>query len=210
MKIRLLILNLSLLFVTNAFSQKKDDTNAVALHRHDLRISYSDALTLGISNFLGVGLSDALTNTTRSDAKSSGMLTLGYRYSLQRFKVGADLGFVNITSKASFFGEKFPSIKERDLNFIVLPSGEFLYFKKGLVELYGSAGAGVIFSRTSVSGLNPAGKKYATGYKSKLTSDFAYQVNPIAIRVGNDRIAGFFEAGLGYKGFTTIGVSVRF
>ena len=38
----------------------------------------------------------------------------------------------------------------------------------------------------------------------------AFQVNPIAVRVGNDRIGGFLETGLGYKGFLTAGVSLRF
>ena len=46
--------------------------------------------------------------------------------------------------------------------------------------------------------------------KADLSTSFAYQVNPIALRVGNDRIGGFVEAGLGNKGFLTAGVSLKF
>ena len=49
-----------------------------------------------------------------------------------------------------------------------------------------------------------------TGFYGNESDVFAYQVNPIALRVGNHRIGGFLEAGLGYKGFLTAGVSLRF
>ena len=76
------------------------------------------------------------------------------------------------------------------------------------VELYGSAAAGISLKRHSETGLTDAGKKAAQ--KTDLNTAFAYQVNPIALRVGNDRIGGFVEAGLGHKGFLTAGVSVKF
>lgn len=56
--------------------------------------------------------------------------------------------------------------------------------------------------------MTDAGKKAAK--KADLSTSFAYQVNPIALRVGNDRIGGFVEAGLGNKGFLTAGVSLKF
>lgn len=63
-------------------------------------------------------------------------------------------------------------------------------------------------TRHTETGLTEAGK--ASARKADLSTSFAYQVNPIALRVGNDRIGGFLEAGLGYKGFVTAGVSLRF
>ena len=89
---------------------------------------------------------------------------------------------------------------------LVLPTAEFVYFKRRLVELYGSAAAGVNLSRHSETAL----AKNATAGKSTLNTDFAYQVNPIALRVGNNRVGGFVEAGLGTKGFVTAGVSFKF
>ena len=94
------------------------------------------------------------------------------------------------------------------MNFLVLPAAEFVYYKRGLVELYGTAAAGVNLSRHKESALTDAGKKAVQ--KADLSTSFAYQVNPIALRVGNDRIGGFVEAGLGHKGFVTAGVSLKF
>ena len=56
--------------------------------------------------------------------------------------------------------------------------------------------------------LTEAGKSQVQ--KASLSTNFAYQVNPIALRVGNERIGGFLEAGLGHKGFLTAGVSLKF
>ena len=52
--------------------------------------------------------------------------------------------------------------------------------------------------------------KGATAGKSNFSTDFAYQVNPIALRVGNNRVGGFVETGLGTKGFVTAGISFKF
>ena len=105
-------------------------------------------------------------------------------------------------------GEKAPSIKEKELNFLVLPTAEFVYFKRNLFELYGGASVGVDLVRQSESKLDEKGK--SASEKNSLSANLAYQVNPIAFRVGNDRIGGFMEAGFGYKGFLTAGVSLKF
>ena len=178
-------------------------------NRHEFRIGYSDGLTLGTASFWGIGLGDALTGTTRTDEVSSGVIGLGYRYQLSRFRLGLDLGFASVSSKYDYSGSKKKDIKETQLNFMVMPVAEMVYFKKGIVELYGSAAVGVDFTSTKEKGLTEAGKAHANT-KAKTSADFAFQVNPIAVRVGNDRIGGFVEAGLGYKGFLTAGVSLKF
>jgi len=66
-----------------------------------------------------------------------------------------------------------------------------------------------ILKMITEKGLTEAGKKNANT-KAKTATDFAFQVNPIALRVGNDHIGGFLEAGLGYKGFVTAGMSLKF
>ena len=91
---------------------------------------------------------------------------------------------------------------------MLLPTVEFVYFKRGVVELYGGAAAGVNLVNHTEKSLNQTATSNAK--KSDLSTTFAYQVNPIALRVGNQRIGGFLEAGLGYKGFVTAGVSLRF
>lgn len=177
-------------------------------NRHEIRVSVSDGLTQSAVDVLGLGLADAITGSKRTDEKASIVYGLGYRYAFGRFRVGADLGFAHTTSKLMLSGEKMPSIKERELNFMILPTAEFVYLKSRLVELYGNASAGVSLKRHTETGLTEAGK--AAAAKADLNTSFAYQVNPIALRVGNETIGAFVEAGLGHKGFVTAGLSFRF
>ena len=177
-------------------------------NKHELRLSVSDGLTLGTTGILGNGLSDVVLGNKRSDEKMTMVFGLGYRYSIHRFRVGADLGFAQASSKLALAGEKAPSIKEKGLNFLVLPTAEFVYFKRNLFELYGGASVGVDLVRQSESKLDEKGK--SASEKNSLSANLAYQVNPIAFRVGNDRIGGFMEAGFGHKGFLTAGVSLKF
>lgn len=177
-------------------------------NRHEIRVSVSDGLTQSAVDVLGLGLADAVTGSKRTDEKASIVYGLGYRYAVGRFRVGADLGFAHTTSKLTFSGDKMPSIKERELNFMILPTAEFVYLKSRLVELYGNASAGVSLKRHTETGLTETGK--AAAAKADLNTSFAYQVNPIALRVGNETIGAFVEAGLGHKGFITAGLSFRF
>ena len=209
MKIKFIALLLCAAVSSNvAKGQETTANNTQAMPRHEIRLSASDGLTLGLANVFGMGLSDAVTGSKRSDEKSSLVYSLGYRYSIAQFRVGADLGFVQSTSKLTLIGETAPSLKEKDLNFMLLPTIEFVYFKRGVVELYGGAAAGVNLVNHTEKSLNQTATSNAK--KSDLSTTFAYQVNPIALRVGNQRIGGFLEAGLGYKGFVTAGVSLRF
>lgn len=177
-------------------------------NRHEIRVSVSDGLTQSAVDVLGIGLANAVTGSKRTDEKASIVYGLGYRYAVGRFRVGADLGFAHTTSKLTLSGDKMPSIKERELNFMILPTAEFVYLKSRLVELYGNASAGVSLKRHTETGLTEAGK--AAAAKADLNTSFAYQVNPIALRVGNETIGAFVEAGLGHKGFITAGLSFRF
>lgn len=198
-----------LLSVIPTKAQNNNNTD-VNCNKHDIRISYSDGLTLGGASFWGMGLSDAITGTKRSDEQSTGVFGLGYRYAVNRkFKLGVDLGLAKVTSKVTSAPDKTPSIKEKELNFLVLPTAELVYFRRNLFQLYGSASAGVDFTRHYENGLTEKGKELAQK-KSKFETDLAYQVNPIGFRVGNNKIGGFVEAGLGYKGFVTAGLSLGF
>lgn len=209
MKIKFIALLLCAAVSSNvAKGQETTANNTQSMPRHEIRLSASDGLTLGLANVFGMGLSDAVTGSKRSDEKSSLVYSLGYRYSIAQFRIGADLGFVQSTSKLTLIGETAPSLKEKDLNFMLLPTVEFVYFKRGVVELYGGASAGVNLVNHTEKSLNQTATSNAK--KSDLSTTFAYQVNPIALRVGNQRIGGFLEAGLGYKGFVTAGVSLRF
>lgn len=126
------------------------------------------------------------------DQSNSMVYGIGYRYALNRFRLGGDLGFAQSSSQLTLSGEKTPSIKEKELNFLILPTAEFVYYKRRLVELYGTAAAGVNLVRHTEKGLSEAGK--AAARQTDLSTSFTYQINPIALRVGNDHIGGFLEA----------------
>lgn len=200
MKFKVFVLSLCILAGVNMANAQDN--------RHEIRVSVSDGLTQSAVDVLGLGLADAVTGSKRTDEKASIVYGLGYRYAVGRFRVGADLGFAHTTSKLTLSGDKMPSIKERELNFMILPTAEFVYLKSRLVELYGNASAGVSLKRHTETGLTEAGK--AAAAKADLNTSFAYQVNPIALRVGNETIGAFVEAGLGHKGFITAGLSFRF
>lgn len=185
---------------------KKNDFTQT--HKHEIRVSVSDGLTQGPSGVLGLGIADAITGSKRTNQTSSIVYGLGYRYAIGRFKVGGDVAFSQSKSDLTLAGDNSVSLKERDMNFLVLPTAEFVYFKRRLVELYGSASAGVNLVRHSETPKTDAGKIAAK--KESFDPSFAYQVNPIAVRVGNDRVGGFVEAGIGHKGFLTAGVNVKF
>lgn len=209
MNFRMILLSLCVTAcVTAVYGQSNEKNVVYADKRHEIRLSVSDGLTQGVVDILGMGLEDAVLGSKRTDEKYSLVYGLGYRYALNRFRVGADLGFSHNSSRLIMAGEKEASLKEREWNFLVMPAAEFVYFKRGLIELYGSAGAGVSLIRHQETGLTAIGKKAAR--KSDFSADFSYQVNPIALRVGNDRIGGFLEGGLGHRGFVTAGVSLRF
>ena len=156
MKLNFLALSLLMVAGVNMVNAQNTTKDFVSEDRkHDIRQSVSDGLTQGTSNILGMGIGDAILGTKRSDSKTS--LTYGFGYRINRFRVGADLGFGMSSSKLALAGEQSPSIKEKDLRFLVLPTAEFVYFKRRLVELYGSAAAGVNLSRHTETGLGTKG-----------------------------------------------------
>lgn len=206
MKLKFFALSLFMVAAFNTVIAQNTTKDFISNDRkHDIRVSVSDGLTQGSVNILGMGIEDAITGTKRTDSKYSLVYGLGYRYGINRFRVGADLGLGMSSSKLSSAGEKSPSVKEKELRFLVLPTAEFIYYKRRLVELYGSAAAGMNFTRHSETPI----AKGESG-KTNMTSNFAYQVNPIALRIGNNRVGGFVEAGLGTKGFLSAGVSFKF
>lgn len=223
MKFKLFFLSLCVAVSANLVNAQQSSKGFTpSENKHELRLSVSDGLTLGTTGILGNGLSDVVLGNKRSDEKMTMVFGLGYRYSIHRFRVGADFGFAQASSKLALAGEKTPSIKEKGLNFLVLPTAEFVYFKRNLFELYGGASVGVDLVRQTESKLGDNGKPAAAkgkagaakakpaSEKNDFSANLAYQVNPIAFRVGNDRIGGFMEAGFGYKGFLTAGVSLKF
>ena len=206
--IKILILVLSLLSVTlTGRAQSREDGSH--WNRHSIHISYSDGSTLGMSSFFGVGLSDALTGTVRTRQQATGVYSIGYRYAVsRRFQGGLEIGFARQTSLAVTAAEGLPAVQEREMDLLLLPTADFIYFKRKIFTLYGSVAAGVAFNRHFETQLPVNGKGGFTK-RSAFNSQFAFQFNPLAFRIGSDRIGGLFETGLGHKGFMTIGLYLK-
>lgn len=217
MRIALFILSLCLIseMVYGLCTPDKEKYFFCPKKKHAIKLSVSDGLTLSITNFLGIGDFDPMLDTGSYDQTTSGVIGIGYRYSINRFKVGGDFGFANVTTKKSNYADYYYSIKDRKQNFLILPIVEYLYYKtdclvskKGILELYGSVSSGMDFTRSIESRFAESNK--IVFIKSDLIARFAYQINPIAILIGNDTIGGFLELGIGYRGFLTAGISLNF
>ncbi|MGL5787392.1 MAG: hypothetical protein ACRCX4_11325 [Bacteroidales bacterium] len=201
---------LSVTFLSHANESRQTDMYP---NKHEIRLSVSDGTPLNISNFLGTAIGDAITGTERDRIEICGIFGIGYRYAISRWKVGGDIGFASLTNrvKSSFYGSMTRNT-ESNIHFLILPTGELTYFKRKKVTLYSSAAIGAILSRSSYSSDYFFENRFIENSfnYSDFYATFAFQVNPIAIRVGNERIGGFMELGVGYKGFISAGISILF
>lgn len=178
-------------------------------NRHSIHISYSDGTTLSMSTFLGLGMSDAWAGMERQDLQSSGVYGIGYRYALHpNFKVGAEIGFARLSGTVINVADRLPVLKEKELNLLILPTAELVYLKRKIFTLYGSVGAGILLNRCYES--VQTGKRSDFGVRQyALSRQFAFQFNPLGLRIGNERVGGLIETGLGHRGLITIGVCLN-
>lgn len=202
MKKIVLIFTIILGFGLTANAQK--DLNISNSKKHEFNIFYG----MGgpnpgtISDIFVSAISNGIQGYPYGETSSFGMVGMGYRYKINRIKVGLDLGFS--AAKEKLFKKKgdTSAINNNIYRLLVIPTGEFTYYKNNLLSLYGSVGAGVLFSRKD----NNAIKDYRPGTEM----EFAYQINPIGLKIGNGTIGGFIEAGFGYKGLAAAGINFNF
>lgn len=203
---------LLLIFLFGAFIQVSAQDNN--FKKHEVRVFYGETFQLDIAKGLANGLVDAFSSSVSRHFKTSsnvyGAFGLGYRYNINRFKVGGDLSYIGYRSKTAMNKGGESDYKTSENNFIVMPSAEFVYYKSGILELYGGGGVGTFISLSKSTPVTPEGKKYLNNNLKDKSVDFAYQINPIAVRLGNGTVGGFLELGYGMKGLVNLGVSVKF
>ena len=101
MKFKFIALSLCMVASANIVKgQNNDKKFSPSDNRHEFRVAASDGLTLTTVDVLGMGLSDALTGTKRSNEKGTMVYSVGYRYALNRFRLGGDLGFAKTQQPA--------------------------------------------------------------------------------------------------------------
>ncbi len=176
--------------------------------KNEFRLFYGTAAPGGTPSIrFARSFSNALSSGTsvydQTKTASMGMVGLAYRYHFDRLAVGIDLGIS--PEKVEYFKgkNKLNDLTENKMRYLAMPTVEFTYYQNDLVKLYGGAGAGVMVEHSKA-------KKGDANKKGRNETQFAYQVTPIGVRVGNDLVGGFVEAGYGHKGLLTAGVTLSF
>lgn len=159
--------------------------------RHRISLSYGDGL--GLRSGTSAGLFPGLNSHgvgNMNDLKTIGSFNIDYLYILPsgRWGFGVSAGLTSVTCYP-FIGT---NLSYSHLLLSIAPRVQCNYFRSKLVELYGAASVGVMMSMTPNSNL------WA----------MAWQLDPIAVRVGTDRIAGFVSVGYGSRGIVGVGLQI--
>lgn len=178
--------------------------------KHEFRAIYGETVTFTTANVLGDAIVDAFTGM-KTDQKTYGSYGIGYRYMHNRFGLGADISYIGLRNDVKLASGNPTDFRVNKNYFIVLPSADFTYIKSGIFKLYGGVGLGAMVGLKNQKSLTTDGADYLKNTKLDKTDAFlAYQINPLGIRLGNDRIGAFLEAGYGIKGVVNVGLSLKF
>jgi len=177
----------------------------------ELNLMVSDAaptvLILTIFDELGTALKANYGDYDKENKDKSipGMISASYLYKVNKWlAAGGDLGYLHLNQEiklTSRDGSKPDELIKRKTNlFTVMPTAKFYYLQRENINLYGVLAVGALFSGKT--------EKSSTLEDKENFTTFAFQINPIGIRVGK-RFGGFAELGFGMKGFATAGFSMR-
>lgn len=164
--------------------------------RNELQVGYGvGSATLLIEGIADVLASALVPGSIRSvDRTGTGPFIVGYnRYVSERFSVGLQGSY--ITSDASYTTTS-GEFKGSNRYLTALLRGDYRWLNRG-VQLYSGLGVGGSYLTSDVGG------------KSDNSLGVAFQVNALGVRVGK-RVGAFAEAGFGFNGILTLGVSAKF
>lgn len=157
-------------------------TKSDEMAKNRIKVAYGDASYISFSTaFFG-----SLINGS-GDISTAGSFSAGYRRLTDnsRWALGGDFSYIAVN-------EKYQNGSRIDYSFFsIVPTAEFYYLKSGLCRLYSTAGVGAMISDDGSVGAT-------------------FQVNPIALRIGRNKFAGFVELGFGYKGIANVGFEMAF
>lgn len=200
------------LFVSCLSFGQKEPSEASNYRNNEIKIQASDGIPFtivtGFMNAFGtIANSFSNYNETQNKSQSIPHFGLGYRYHFNNIvSLGIDVGYQNSIREYTLSpnNNSEPDIHRKKITqlFLIMPAADFTYLNKRIVKLYGGAALGIAIG--AVKNTYSGGKtkeEHAMGYLP------AFQLTPFGIRVGKE-VAGYFEVGLGYKGFLTLGLSI--
>lgn len=142
----------------------------------------------------------------QANAHTTGCYALSYRHRLvHSLYLGCTLAYEQ--QRGELFSENGSGkqlLGSRKMNFYNATLDlqlRYLQIARGVLTLYGSAGAGVTLSGERFSSL--------ADYKN-LEPEFAYQFSPLGLTLGLRWFGLFAEVGYGYRGIVQAGAYVRF
>ncbi|MBR5982385.1 MAG: hypothetical protein IK025_01515 [Bacteroidales bacterium] len=145
------------------------------------------------------GVANGLANNYKTDTKFVGTYGLDYYYQVNSWlRPGAKIVYEGLTT--SVYDTTNALVNHYNTSTLsVMPSVQFSYLNRKYVKLYSGIdlGVAVIFDD------NKQGSSLSTTL-------FAFNITPIGIRVGNDRIFGLVETNIGMDALIKGGFGVRF
>ncbi|KQC01458.1 hypothetical protein [Pedobacter sp. Hv1] len=115
-------------------------------------------------------------------------------------RLSAGILYSNTSSRSIVSGGSSSANTYKNTYNVIMARTDYRYIDKA-VQLYSGISLGSSFATTK--------PENGTSTKTASTTDFAYQVNALGIRVGR-KIGVFTELGFGYNGIINAGVSMKF
>lgn len=183
--------------------------------RHEPYIGYGRASVPGIGitagfiigNALGVAVTNAIVEelggegvTYTEDISHTGALRMGYNfYPYERWAVGVQGTYERVGDQLTFSNGLVGNKRADVATFMVY--SDYKWLNKPMFQMYSGGGLGASFYHF-----------YRVGGTPKISfrsTTFAFQFNPIGMRVGK-QIGFFLEMGLGWNGIVNAGISGKF
>ncbi|MES2653090.1 MAG: hypothetical protein V4663_15220 [Bacteroidota bacterium] len=151
------------------------------------------------------GLSDMGTSLFSGGIASSntnhryGPIAVGLNYYFTP-RLSAGILYSNTSSRSVVSGGNSSEHFYKNTYNVIMARTDYRYINK-LVQLYSGISLGSSFAATK--------PENGTNTKTASTTDFAYQINALGVRVGR-KIGVFTELGFGYNGIINAGISAKF
>ena len=193
------------LLLLSVFSAQGQTIDSYGIPSHSLDLQVSDGLGEGAVAMLVevMALSIQAIFNQNSNTDFVGWIpyvTTGYNYHFAdtRWSMGAELGYWHLGAKENKDG--IITTTHGNVGTVAV-TGKCFYKPKGVCKLYGglNLGLGIYGVMTD----SPEGRTF-----DKPQFFPAFQLNPIGMRLGSEKIAFIAELGLGYRGILQLGVNI--